>query len=110
VALVLPPQLRSARSIPTLNLPSAADTAEFHLEMESADFSAYRAALRNPATNQVVWRSGILRAHTSAGTKVVSLRLPVQLLQRQNYTFELTGLTGAGASEFVGSYAFRVVK
>jgi len=110
VALVLAPQLRSATSIPTLNVPSAADTALFHLEMESDEFSAYRATLRNPATNQVVWRSGVLHAHPTAVAKVVSVGLPARLLQSQNYTFELMGDTGAGSGEFIGSYSFRVVK
>jgi len=110
VALVLPPQLRSATSIPTLNLPSATETAQFDLEMESDEFPAYRAALRDPATNQVVWRSGTLRAQTRGATKIVSLGLPAPLLHPQNYTFELTGVTEAGPGEFVGSYSFRVVR
>jgi hypothetical protein len=110
VALVLPPQLRGAASIPVLNLPPAADTAQFLLELESDEFSAYRAALRNPATNQVVWRSGALRSEHRAEGRVIDASVPASLLQPQNYTFELTGVSGAGGNEFIGSYSFRVVK
>jgi hypothetical protein len=110
VALVLPPQLRGVASIPTLNLPPAADRAQFHLEMESDEFSAYRVALRNPATSRVMWQSEALRSEKGGQTNTVSVSVPTDLFQTQNYTFELTGVTGGGGGEFVGSYSFRVVK
>jgi hypothetical protein len=107
--IVLPPQTRGAGSIATLKLPPGTDSALFHLELEADDFAAYRATLRSPATNLVVWRSGTLQSTAQGDIRVVSFHVPSKGLQTQNYTLELTGI-GAGAGEFVGSYAFRVEK
>jgi hypothetical protein len=109
-AIVLLPQTRGAASIATLKLPPETDSARFRLELESDDFPGYRAALRNPATNQFVWRSGTLKSRPRGQTRAVSVNVPSSLLQPRNYTLELTGAAASGATEFIGSYAFRVEK
>jgi hypothetical protein len=109
VALVLLPQTRGAGSIASLRLPLGSDWARFQLELDSDDVVRYRASLRNPATNQVVWRSGTLQSKARGQTRAVSVSVPASLLQPQNYTLELAGVAG-GATEFIGSYAFRVEK
>jgi hypothetical protein len=109
-AIVLLPQLRGAGPIPVLKLPLGADQALFHLQLESDDFTGYRVALRNPATNQVVWSSGLLHSAARGEKRVVSVLTPGTLFESQNYTLELTGVAAGGAAEFAGSYTVRVAR
>ncbi len=108
VPLLLPPPTRGASQVATLYFPSRADLAVLVLALESDDFPAYRATLKDPATNQVLWRSSSLTATSSGDKKVVSVGFRASLLKQQNYIVELTGLRG-GAAELVGSYPFRVM-
>ncbi len=108
VSLLLPPPTRGASQVATLYFPSRADLAVLVLALESDDFPAYRATLKDPATNQALWRSTSLTATSSGDKKVVSVGFRASLLKQQNYIVELTGLRG-GAAEPVGGYPFRVM-
>lgn len=108
VAFNLSPQTRGIGQIPTLTIPAAADYVALSLELEAEDFQGYRAALKNPATNQIVWRSGRLKA--SGKDKTVHVRLPAGSLNSQNYLIELSGISAKGLAENAGSYSFKVVK
>lgn len=102
---------RRARSSPTLlpiTIPAAADYVALSLELEAEDFPGYRAALKNPATNQIVWRGGRLKV--SGKDKTVHVRLPAGSLISQNYVVELSGISATGLGENAGSYSFKVVK
>ena len=57
VAVVLLPPTRAVAPIPTLAIPSDADRIGFELRLESNDFSRYQVGLKNPATNNILWRS-----------------------------------------------------
>ena len=70
---------------------------------------AYQVALRDPRMDQIVWRSGNLKAGTKGERKEVSVSVPPALLNQQNYSLELTGIPATGDHEFVNSYSFRVV-
>jgi cell division protein FtsB len=102
----LAPPLRGAGQITKLTLPGGTTGVALRLELESNDFPAYRTVLKNPATGGTLWQSGRLKA---AG-KFVPVRLPADLLQSQNYTLELSGISTSGAAEIVASYTFRVEK
>ena len=108
VAMVLRPQLRGAGSVPTLKLPPKTDRALFHLELESDEFAGYRAGLRNPATNQVVWQSGVLHSAARGDARTVSVSIPDATFETGNYTLELMGIGAGQSHEFAGSYTFRV--
>src|SRR5260370_29409281 len=92
VSLLLPPPTRGASQVATLYFPSRADLAVLVLALESDDFPAYRATLKDPATNQVLWRSSSLTATSSGDKKVVSVGFRASLLKQQNYIVDLTGL------------------
>lgn len=106
-ALVLLPQTRSIGTIPSLAIPDRAARARLELELEANDFTAYRAALKDPASNQTVWQSAWLTATTRDGTSVVALVLPAQVLKPQHYSIALMGRKNGGDAEVVGSYAFE---
>jgi len=109
VAIVLAPQLRGAGAIPTLSLTPGTDSALFHLELESDDSAGYRVALRNPASDQVMWRSGLLHSEARGEPRTVSVKVPARLFKPQTYTLELSGVA-ASRMELIGSYTFRVAR
>lgn len=107
-AVVLFPQTRGIGPIATVTVPAGLERISFQLNLESDDFAEYRVALKDPAARQTVWRSGRLTARSRGEDRAVLVRLLTSLLKQQNYSLELTGIRGGGATEFAGSYAFRV--
>jgi hypothetical protein len=108
-ALVLLPQTRSTGPIATETLPPGVERVPFELRLESNDFPQYQAGLKDPATNQIVWRSA-WTAPTRAGERpTLSVSVPANLLKSQHYSLELTGRTLAGRSEVVSSYTFEIL-
>jgi hypothetical protein len=109
-ALVLLPQTRSIGSIPTLRVPQGADRATFELPLESNEFSGYQVVLKDPATNQSVWRSGRITPKSPGGQPVVSVIVPTNVLKPQHYSLELTAYVAAGGGQTVGNYTFQIVR
>ena len=109
VALVLLPQTRSVASVPTVAIPPGADRVPFDLRLESNDFPRYQAGLKDPATNQIVWRSGWIEPSASGGEPSISVTVPAGVLKPQHYSLDVTG-PGADGPRVVGSYAFQVLQ
>jgi hypothetical protein len=109
VSLLLPPPTRGAVRPPTMTLPPGTNLAVLLLTVEAGEFPQYRAALKDPAADRVLWTSGNLQAAPLGDKKVVSISFPGNLLKQQNYVVELTGLPTRGAPESIGSYSFRAV-
>jgi hypothetical protein len=109
-AFALAPQTRSVGQMVTLAIPADADYVTLQLQLEAADFPAYRAELKAQPGNAVVWRSARLRARTTGDGRTLAVTLRPALLNSQRYTIEVQGVSAAGASEIIGSYTFRVVK
>jgi hypothetical protein len=107
--LALAPQTRGAGSIDRLLLPAAGTPATFALRLESSDFRRYRAALRDPGSGRVVWRSAAVSP--TPGTPVtVSIAVPAGVLKFQHYAIELSGLGATGLAGIVATYAFEVAQ
>ena len=98
--------VRGATALPSLKLPPNAAAVTVRLELETNDYPRYRAALRDPLTNRIVWQSGKLTAQG----KVLTMRLPSKLFAAQRYAFELSGVAANGGEERLSSYPFSVVK
>jgi hypothetical protein len=109
IALLLPPPTRGAARLPTISVPAGTDVALLLLELEADDFPAYKAALKNSVTRQVLWNSGSLGSSSLGEKRAVSISFPANLLKQRNYIVELTGLPARGAPESIGSYPLRVV-
>ena len=108
-ALVLLPQMRAGGSIPSLTVPRGTDGVTFELRLESNDFARYQVALKDPATNQIMWRSGPLTARSAGGTPLVAIIVPTRAMKSQHYSLELIGRSPAGKTEVVSSYPVRIV-
>jgi hypothetical protein len=109
VAFLLLAQTRGIGPIAPIAVPPGIDLAVLQLQLEFDDFPKYQAALKDPVTNEIVWRSQNLTAISVGGKRAVSAGLPARLLKPQNYTLELTGIPADGPAELIGSYPFRVV-
>lgn len=108
-AVLLLPQTRGVTQPVTLAIVSGAELLALRLSLESNEFPQYSAALRNPATNLLLWRSSPLEIQTGAKGKSVLLTLPAQILKEQNYALELYGIPANASPEFVSTYSFHVV-
>jgi hypothetical protein len=110
MALVLPPQTRGSGPLSAIALPPEADQAMLQLELDPGAFDSYQAVLKDPATGRILWRSAKLKAASGRESKLVAVSLPGSLLKTQNYSLDLFGVPRAGAGEWLGSYAFRVIR
>jgi hypothetical protein len=110
VSVLLLAQARGASQTAEASIPPGTDSLELRLQLEFDDFPKYRAALRDPVDNQIVWRSPDLKAVSEVTNRVVPVAFPAALLKQQNYTMEVTGVPAAGPAEMVGGYPFKVVK
>ena len=108
-ALVLLPQTRAVGPIASLVVPPDTNRVTFGLRLESNEFPRYEVALKDPASSQIVWRSGRLAASSSGDGPRVSITVPASVLKPQHYSLELIGRSAAGASEVVGTYTVRIV-
>ncbi len=107
IALALTPQTRGIAEMANLSLPAEAHFVKLELALEPTEFTHYRAELVGQA-NQVIWRSGKVRA-TNAGKSLV-LTVRANLLNEQRYQVNVYGISPTGAATIISSYPFRVVK
>lgn len=110
VALLLTPQTRAAGSAPAIALRPGAEGVPLALLLESDDFPRYQVAVKDPATNAIVWRSDRLAVTAVNHAPTVSVVLPARLLKAQHYALELSGLRAAGGTDVIGSYVIRIVQ
>ncbi len=108
-SFVLSPPLRGT-NMPSLSIPAATDRAVVRLELESGDFKAYTAELKEVGGGRVVWRSGRLSTARTGGVRSVNLSIPAKSLKSAIYSITVTGLSTAGEPEIIGDYPFRVVR
>lgn len=120
VALVLWPQTRGAggsgtaagagAAVPAVAVPAGVDRVTLQLQLETPDFVRYSAALKESATNRIVWRGERLTAPAPDEPPMMSVAVPANLLTPQAYVLELTGYGAAGGGDVIGAYAFQVVR
>lgn len=109
VSLILAPPLRGASQVPTISIKPGTNQVAAQLQLEAADYTAYRVALIDPAGNQTLWRSGSLKPRVKGERKSLVAGFRADLLKPRNYILKVTGISASG-SETVGDYPFRVVK
>jgi hypothetical protein len=104
VAFVLPPQTRGVGPLPAVAVGPGSTPVMLAVAVQDTS-DRYEAALRDPATNQIVWRSGSLAPDRGS---LVAVALPAALLKSQHYVLDLTAI--GGGRHFVDSYAFEVLR
>lgn len=108
VTVLLLPQTRGVGQIATVSMSTGTERVTLQLQLESDDFPVYRVALKDLATNTIMWQSHELKSKSEGGTKAVSVTLPASILRRQRYGLELVGLSANSAPEFITSYLFTL--
>ena len=109
LSLMLPPPARGLSSVKTITVHPNADLVVLVLTLESADFPQYRVTLKDPATNEVVWRSADLEAASADNKPGLTVSFRAGLLKTQNYVAEVAGVSHGGKAEIIGDYPFHVV-
>lgn len=108
IALVLLPQTRGVGPVSVIAVPRGSRVVAFDLTLEANDFARYEVGLKDPATNQIVWKSGTLTLGSSLRRATIAVTVPASVLKPQHYSLELSGRNAAGACEIAGSYVFQI--
>jgi hypothetical protein len=108
-AFTLAAPRRGVDDPPSITIPAEATSVTLRAELEIDDFPRYRAILKDPATDRVLWRSSPLTPETQGASKVVPVMIPARHFDTRRYFLELEGVSAAGTGEPIATYAFRVV-
>jgi hypothetical protein len=101
--------MRGSEKMPMVSLRPGTDLVVLVLPLESDDFPAYEANLKDPVANRIVWKSARLTAATGGDRKVLSISFRSGLLKPQNYIVDLKGIPNHGPAEVISGYPFRVM-
>jgi hypothetical protein len=110
VALVLRPETRGVGPTSIISIAAGSTMVPLDLQFESIGPGPYEAALKDPATNHVIWRSAAVTAVLDRRPPAVSVGVPAALLKAQHYALDLFEVRKGSPPEFVGSYAFEVAR
>ena len=99
--------LRGTGSMARVSVPERATGVRLLLPIMQAEYSLYRATLRD-AEGGELWTAARLQAREGSGRTAVVLLVPSELLPRGDYLIELAGVREGGEPEPLASYAFRV--
>ena len=108
-AFLLLPSLRDAGPPPVVSVSRDTDLVVLKLELESNDFSRYRAALVDSATRRTLWTSSDLKPFADGNKHAISFAFRSALLKAKNYLVQLNGVHPNGTAELISSYPFRGV-
>lgn len=109
IALVLLPQTRGVGPVPIVAIGADSRMVPIALAIETPQRAPFEAALRDPATNAIVWRSAPIAAVRAQPAPLVTVAIPAGHLKAQHYAIDLFA-GGRSAADFAGSYAFEVVR
>jgi len=110
LALVLLPETRGTGPVPTIAVSDNTAVVVLDLRIEGGQTTSYDVALKNPATNGILWRGHVAGGPRSTTPPLVPVQLPARLLRSQHYALDLFEDRDAGGAAFVASYAFEVVR
>ncbi|MDQ2746506.1 MAG: hypothetical protein M3T96_04515 [Acidobacteriota bacterium] len=108
-SFTLAPSLRGGGKIRTVSISSRAATVAAGIELETNDYTAYRAVLRSQSDNRILWQSGKLKSKAVGGNFRLRVNFPAALLKPEIYSIEVSGIPKDGAAEIISDYSFRVV-
>ena len=108
IAFNLQPATRSVSPLPVLEVPAGTESVMLTLELETNDFAAYRVALKQSGTEEILWFSEAVKPDPVRAT--IRVRLPASVLKPQNYMAELSGNSSGGRAELVGAYPFKIAR
>lgn len=78
--------------------------------VEEGSYHSYRATLQTEGRTLQTWHNLKPTARESGKIKIVALRIPVKLLQRQSYQVKMGGASANGQIEDITTYHFQVTR
>ncbi len=103
------PSTRAGGEWLTLNMPAGVRLVELQVSLKPADIRpAYRAVLSTLEGTGVASADGLV-PRTGGAVRVVSLKVPAEVLPAGDYELVLSELLPEGEGSEVGRYSFRVV-
>jgi Skp family chaperone for outer membrane proteins len=109
-SFILVPSLRGSNRIQSVSIPANTASVAANLELETDEYITYRAVLRSPSDNRILWQSGKLKSNKVGENKRLKLSFPAALLKPQIYSIEVSGIAADGEAEIISDYSFRVVR
>lgn len=109
VAFLLLPPTRGASQITKVTIPPGMDRVALRMRLETDGFPVYRAALKDLATNQTIWRSGDLKARSKGPMTQIAVTLAAGIFQPRSYAIEVSGVSSEGSQELLTTYTFKVM-
>lgn len=104
-AFTLLPQQREITELSDIKIPAKAESVVITLKLESDDFPSYKTVLKNADTDEILWRSDVLK---STGQKVV-VKVPAKMFKSQDYILEVSGIAKNGNMEIISGYPFHIL-
>ena len=106
----LPPPRRGTGTETIVSIPRPATEVTLQLQVELETRNLFWAALREPATGRIVWRSAdVAPEAASAGNSLVVLTVPARVFAAQRYAIDLFTMPRGRPVEPIGQYPIRVV-
>lgn len=109
-AFTLAAPRRGVEDLPAITVPAGVTDVTLRLELEMDDFPRYRAVLKDPANDRVLFRSSALTSEGQAASRVVAVMIPARQFAARRYVVELEGIPGKGVPEPIATYVFRIVR
>jgi hypothetical protein len=103
-AFTLSSQQREIATIPDIKIPAASQIVAVTLKLESDDFPAYQAVLKDSATDKILWQSN----EEESINKTIVLKFPAKILESEDYVLEVSGIRKDGRTEIISGYPFHV--
>ncbi len=109
ISIVLSPGvLRTSHEGPTLPLTTVQSSMVLILDLEQDRYAAYEAVIKTAGGKSIKRITGLKSQPVQDNEKAVALKVPAQLLKRDDYVVTLFGLRENGRPEPVDAYTFSV--
>jgi hypothetical protein len=104
-AFTLLPQQREITTISDIKIPSKAESLVITLKLESNDFPIYKTILKNADTDEILWRSDLLKSINQA----IVVKVPSKIFKSQDHVLEVFGIAKDGNTEIISGYPFHIL-
>lgn len=104
-AFTLSSQQREIATIPDIKIPATSQNVAVTLKLESDDFPAYQAVLKDSATDKILWQSDSEKSLN----KTVVVKFSAKILKSVDYNIEIYGISKNGHKEAISGYPFHVL-
>jgi hypothetical protein len=108
-SVLLMPQTRGSGQPVAILADKRVAAIPLELALETSGFARYRATLKDPGTNQILWTSGNLAVKRGPNLITALVNVPSKMLRQQNYVIEVTGIPASGTPDLIGAYTFHTV-